>query len=367
MTVVAKIVIEEYYAKKPDYSYFHGCSTGGQQALMEAQRYPGDYDGILCGAPANNRTHLHAMFLWTYQLGKKYAPHLFSASIQDSIVAAVAKNFYGKNGGSPNDQFINDPRMVKNYPEELKKHLSPEQIELLCRFYTGPVNPRTGEAIYTPMPWGSETVSDGLFAALNGSLRPHFYPFLWAFGKDYDLMSFDFDRDFDYLDSIMAPALNANSPDLTAFSARGGKLLMYQGTADAIVPFQDAVNYYERVVAAQGGLKKTQSFFRYFIVPGMAHCGGGRGPCNIGQGIHSPESDAGSSIFVSLIKWVEEGTAPGKIAGASCGGENLSRPVFPYPFFPHLMKGKDPTKQESYKPVKHRRGNVVKPAKKYLE
>jgi feruloyl esterase len=367
MTVAAKEVIRKYYRKNPDYSYFAGCSTGGEQALMEAQRYPDDYNGILIGAPANNRTHLHTGFLWNYRVTNETPDTRFTKEQITSITNAVLSANVGKDGGHSGDNFLTDPRMAKFDINALDTCLSKKQLEALKKIFSGPVNPVTGESIYTPIPLGSESVGSGI-AAQQGDQYQH-YPFRWVWGLDFDFRQFDFNKDMDKVDSILAPILNANNPDLEPVRKAGGKLLMYTGTVDPLVQFQDAVNYFERVVAAQGSIEKTQDFFRYFIVPGMDHCGGGPGLSDIGQNIspYKPQ-DSEHSLFISLIKWVEEGIAPDHIIATAykTGGIRFQRPVFPYPKFPHYIGG-DPALPANYQGVEHERGMVVMPGPAYLK
>jgi feruloyl esterase len=367
MTVVAKAVIKAYYGVDPAYSYFYGCSTGGQQAMMEAQRYPEDYNGILAGAPANNRTHLHTMFLWNNQLGLKYPQHRFTQQQARTVTEAVIAGNVGKDGGCPDDGFLTDPRLATFRPEVLEGVLSPGQIELLKQIYAGPVNPATGEQIYTSLPLGGESSGNGLYEQTGEGIRYHLYPFRWVYGVDYDYTRFDFNRDMDDTDAKLASLLNANDPNLEPFRAAGGKLIIYHGTADAIVPMQDAVNYYERVIInEQGSLEQTQTFFRLFLVPGMDHCGGGAGPSAIGQGIASPSEDSQYNIFAALIKWVEAGTAPKEVIGTGVkNNTQFQRPIFPYPQFPHYIEGQDPLLPTSYQAVTHERGRVLVPAARY--
>jgi feruloyl esterase len=248
--------------------------------------------------------------------------------------------------------------------------LNPGQQEVLENIYRGPVNPVTGEAIYTSFPLGSEYIGSGLLLQQSVSAKSLFYQFFWLWGTNVDLLSFDFDKDVARMDSILAPILNANNPDLNPFKKKGGKLLMYTGTADPLVPFQDAVNYYDRVIAAQGSLNTTQSFFRYFLIPGMEHCGGGPGLTDFGQGLPmrsvlSEEQD----ILTALMSWVEKGKAPDKMIASRYKKDSneveASRPVFPYPQFPHYMGG-DPSLPSSYNPEVHERGLVTVPADQYL-
>jgi len=419
MTVVAKDLIKSYYGLSPRFSYFIGCSTGGQQALMTAQRYPDDYNGILAGAPANNRTHLHAMFLWNYKLGLE-GLHLTRKQVESLSLLVILEN-RGKDGGYSGDDFLTDPRLAVFDPEklftetrysffpirnlttttsssdynsdQLDNLINIAQIQLLKKMYSGPVNPRTGEQIYTSMPLGSESAGGGLFDQSGEGVRYHLYPFRWVYGLDFDsknfatsedkdrlnaenfdlskdlnnvnAINFDFADDLQRVDSILAPILNANDPNLNAMKVSGGKIIMYSGLADPLVPPQDAIHYYERVIESLGGsLESTQTFFRFFLVPGMHHCGGGPGPCHIGQGISSLTEDSEHNIFRSLVKWVEEGIAPEQIIGSAYDGNGalrFRRPIYPYPLFPHYIEGENPHLPTSYKGVAHERGKVAIP------
>lgn len=373
MTVIAKQLIREYYGKAPVYSYFQGCSTGGQQAMSEAQRYPEDYDGILAGAPANNRTHLHTMFLWCHALCNEDPELLFTMEQLQKITETVVRRNVGKDGGAPTDHFLTDPRMATVDVNEFRPFLSAKQIEILAKILDGPTNPNTGERIYCPYPLGSEDKPLGQeYFQKESEVEGTLYPFIWAFGKDFDFRKFDFDRDMAKVDAMLAPILNANDPDLTPLKNRNGKIIMYTGTCDAIVPFQDAINYYERVVDKVGSLEDTQDFFRYFIIPGMNHCGGGPGSNDIGQSCPSSSNpDCQQDVLTLLMNWVEKNEVPEQMIATrykdgSDGVIEMQRPVYPYPDFPEYVQG-DPAAPQNYKRVTHPRGNVPVPADKYLK
>ncbi len=369
MTIVAKILVKMFYGKEQHHAYFVGCSTGGQQGLMEAQRFPNDYNGIVAGAPANNRTHLHTSFLWNYVAANKNGKALFSQEELAHISKKVIGHYIAKSGGAPGDNFLTDPGRVNVNIDSLFKCmsnsgdtcLSEEKIIALKKIYGGPVNPRTKEQIYTSFPVGSESIGGGLaLQQTSGGADALFYLFKWAFGKDFDPMKFDFDKDLAKLDSILSPLLNANNPDLSAYKKNGGKILMYTGTADPLVPYQDAVNYYQRVVKNQRGLKQTQAFFRYYLLPGMAHCAGGPGL-----------NAFSANILTDLVSWVENGKAPNEIIAEAwncCdikGPPRLKRPVYPYPKFPHYIGG-DVNSASSYTGVEHIGVKLQLPASKYL-
>ena len=370
MTAAAKKIIEVYYNRPARYAYFRGDSTGGQQALMEAQRYPKDYNGIIAGVPANNRTLLHTAFLWNLKaLNQEPESALLPEQIALLTKAMVAKRTE-KDGGAREDNFFSDPRscdieldsLLKDIP--LKEH----QIAALKKIYSGPVNPRTGEQIYTPIPYGSENSPSGLLYQQDPDRCPDtlLYLFRWVFGNNFDWKQFDFDRDLDVLQQRLAPILNANNPDLGELKKAGGKILMYSGAADPLVPYQDALNYYERVIEAQHGLEPTQEFFRYFLVPGRCHGEeGSPGFSSISSGIE------GESLLSAMVSWVEEGKAPDRLMATAYQDGSPSkeitavRPVYPYPKFAEYAGG-DPSLTSSYKAVEHPRGKVIKPADRYL-
>lgn len=374
MTIVSKAIIEIYYRKSAHHFYFMGCSTGGQQALMEAQRYPYDYNGIIAGAPGNNRTHLHTFFIWNLLANNQDSGRaIISQKKMALLTKLVIHNCAGKDGGAPGDNFLTDPRICKFDFETLSKCsnetesdscFSSAEIAALKKMYDGPINPRTGEKIYTPFPLGGTSLEETSF---------HLYPFKWVFGKDYDYKNFDFDHDMAKVDSVLGPLLNANNPKLDQMKNHGGKILMYAGTYDQLVPFQDALNYYERVIEAQHGLKQTQDFFRFFPVPGMGHCGGGPGLNDFGQGLtQNVKQDGEHDILTALVNWVEKGIAPEKIIATAfncCDTVNkirFQRPIYPYPKFPNYIGG-DINSSSSYQGIDHPRGEVLKPDQLYLK
>jgi len=381
MTVVAKQIIQAFYGKPPGYSYFTGGSTGGQQGLMEAQRYPEDYDGILVNAPANNRTNLHMAFIWNW-LALTQDP---DAGFDDQQGAAVTEQIlaqYGAEGGCiPGDQFLGQPDRITVNTDIFKenKRLNAAQIRALNTIYNGPVNPETGERIFAPliMP-GSERYSLGLAAQSEKDqfAKGFLYPFRWIFGIDYDFTKFDFNRDVDKVNEQLAPILNANDANLQDFKKNGGKIIMLHGTADPIIPYTDSLQYYERVIEAQNGLENTQSFFRYFIIPGLAHVVDGPGVQDIAIGVRATPKDREHDALTALSVWVEEGIAPERLLPVAFKDGSLQngiimdeyeyeRPVYAYPCRAVYESG-DPNEPERYKKENHIVGHLPKPAPKYL-
>jgi feruloyl esterase len=333
MTVAAKQIIRAYYGKEPELSYFVGCSTGGQQGLVEAQRFPDDYDGILAGAPANNRTRLHMGFLWDFTAARRN-PESFIPASKLPLISEAVLNTCTAQKAAASDRFLSNPIDCQWNPQALlcKAGDSPgcltqEQIETVRDLYGGPVNPVTHKPIYPGLLRGSEFDWSYLMPP---SREPRFDSlFKWTFGATWDWRTFDFNRDVAAVDARMAPMLNATDPDLHAFKARGHKLIVYHGWADVVVPSLESINYYVAVENAQtteaasrhrGTLEDTQEFYRLFMVPGMAHCSGG-------TGLNSVDA------FGSLELWVERGVAPEKIVAKRIekGVTQMARPICPYP------------------------------------
>ena len=194
------------------------------------------------------------------------------------------------------------------------------------RIYEGAKNPRTGEQIFSGWPRGSEGFGDNAMQSWRQyimdpqePMRVGFFKYFLFHDPNWDPRTIDYDRDLAYAEQKM-PWMSAVEKDLTPFKKRGGKLLMYTGWADPVVPPQDTVAYYDAVVKTMGGLEKTREFYRFFLAPGMGHCAGGPGPNQF-------------DTLTALEQWVERGVAPEKmIASHSTGGKvDRTRPLCLYP------------------------------------
>jgi feruloyl esterase len=333
MTVAAKEIIRAYYGREPERSYFYGCSTGGEQAMMEAQRFPDDYDGIVAGAAANNRTRLHMEIFWAYAAGARNPSDRIPAAKLPLITDAVL-NACPKAKTVATDAFLSRPEDCSWDPASLQcaagggsDCLSVTEVATVRNLYKGPRNPATHESIYPGVPRGSEF---GWTDAMPQAARaPYDSLFKWVFGADWNWRSFDFNQDVATVDARLAPAVNATSPDLSTFKAHGHKLIAYHGTADWLVPPQGSIDYYRTVLDAQAAPaaldkqskeEETETFFRLFMVPGMAHCSGGPG-LNTGD------------FLQSLELWVEKGIAPAQIPARRVEKDTtvMTRPLCPYP------------------------------------
>lgn len=333
MTVAAKSLIKEKYGKSPDFSYFIGASTGGQQALMLAQRYPNDYDGIIAGVPANNRVFLHTYFIWNHNVlvGEDGTPSFTKEEVE--AVTASAVRFFQLNGdGCRGDNFISFPWLGEDTVERFIDFLRAEnsftekQLSALFKLYDGPKDTVSGKRIYNGMPIGSEKFGCGIMDC-QGKEAPHYYPFVWTFGAEYKGDGFDFSLDMAEVDRKLSNELNANSCDLSDFRDGGGKLIMFSGSADPCVPYPDAIRYCERVNKLHGGYDKTSEFYRYFLMPGRNHGDGGDG-----SNSESGEINGRWDLLDVLRDWRENGKAPEYLTAKRCeqGQIKWSRKVYPY-------------------------------------
>lgn len=352
MTRVAKAVIAAYYSKPPEHSFFAGCSGGGREALMEAQRYPEDYDGILAGAPGNDFTALLATFAYDTQLLTMDSASFIPPAKIPTIAAAVGTACDEMDG--VHDGILNDPRQCHFDPatiqckgEDSDKCLTSAQVTVLKKLYAGMLDSK-GRLVYPgylpgaeegqgggpggwevwitgPAPGNSSTAS---FA--NGFFSD------FVFGKsDWDYKTFKVDADLKAANERTAHALNATDPDLKAFKARGGKLVLYHGWNDPAITPLSTIDYYESVVKKLGQ-KDVDSFVRLYMVPGLQHCLGGPGPDSFGAAYDLKFDDPQHSMDASLEQWVENGVAPSTIIASKFEGQDethakMTRPLCPYP------------------------------------
>jgi feruloyl esterase len=362
-TVAAKAIIKAFYRRGPEFSYFYGCSQGGHHGLMEAQRYPDDYDGIVAGAFAGiDWTALMFGELWTgVNSSVKGAAFDLPQTQLNLVTNAVVKQCGTQDGGVASDPFLNDPRDCHFDPSVLQCKsgqdpstcLTASQLQAVQAIYQGASNPRTHQQIWPGFLPGSETfwreVLVGNPNAPGGSSASFFKDGVFAGQSGFSYLSINFDSDVALTNNKPAgsgetwqEALDANNPDLGAFKRHGGKLLMYHGYADPFVTPLGSLDYYTAMVGANGhgleAVKQTQSFARLFMAPGVTHCGGGpganvfNGPDNLG----GPE-DSDHDVFLALRQWVEDSMAPKRIIGTKYVGDNpangiaFTRPMCPYP------------------------------------
>jgi feruloyl esterase len=361
-TTAAKAIIDAYYGRNAAYSYFTGCSKGGQQALIEAQRFPADYDGIVAGDAANFWTHQMASEVWNGVVTSSPDTNLPQEKLQ-LIQDAVMSVCDAQDGIA--DGIISDPMRCHFDPKKLLcksgdsgNCLTAAQVSAVEKIYGGPVNPRTGQKLYPGLYPGGELgwgKNGGQMvinrAATSGVSSSDFFRYALFRNPDWEFRTFDFDHDLQTADEKLGPITNATDPDLKEFRKLGHKLIYYHGATDPLIPAQNGIDYYEKVIAAEKGLDHTQEFFRAFLVPGLYHCAGGPGATSFGTSLAAasePQMDADHDILNSVARWVERGVAPAKIIASKYVDNNpakgiaLQRPLCAYPEVARYKGSGDP-------------------------
>lgn len=351
MTVTGKAVAEAFYGAPPRRAYYTGCSTGGQEGLIEALYYPRDYDGVLVGAPVINRTWGHAAVLWN-DLAANLKPGHRLSDVKLRLLSAAALQRCGAAGsGVAGDPFIGDPKACHFDPAVLTCRagdrddcLTAAEVATARAFYSGPTD-GAGRPLFHGWLPGSEATGhfDWKFLQSRPNGQPPFVSlFKWVFGPDWDWSGFEVRRDMAKVDAALGPIVNdATRGSLRAFRARGGKLIIYHGWADSLVPPGQTVAFYEKAVREAGGLEQAQSFARLFMAPGFSHCAGGPGPdvfnSATGSAVPPPSTTPQHDLFAALTEWVEAGRAPRQVIstryveGSPARGVGMQRPLCAYP------------------------------------
>lgn len=350
MTLTGKAIAKAFYGRAANRSYYTGCSTGGQQGLIEALYYPQDYEGILIGAPVINRTWGHAAVAWDYAAANRMPGSLLSDAKLRLLNTAATASCNARGYGVPGDAFITDPLSCTFDPGELAcrgadtgQCLTSAEVATARAFYAGPTT-RDGRAAFFGWPLGSEAPGrfgwSFLQTAANG--QPQFAGlFKWVFGAAWDWRGFDLDRDMPIVDARLGADVNdATRGNLRAFTALGGKLIIYHGLADSLVPPAQSVAFYERQARVFGGMDRLRRSARLFMVPGMMHCAGGSGPDvfnSLSGGPARPPADSSSDdLFSALVDWRDRGRPPERVIATKFGAGNpapieMQRPLCPYP------------------------------------
>ncbi|MGH8237440.1 MAG: tannase/feruloyl esterase family alpha/beta hydrolase, partial [Steroidobacteraceae bacterium] len=334
----ALALIHAYYGAAAHHRYFAGCSNGGRQALIAAQRFADDWDGILAGAPALDWSRQLASFAWMQHALRNDSESWISPAKLPAIQRA-ALDSCGPAArvvdGVPLDprECRFDPAALKCKGEEASQCLTAKQAVALSRIQQGPRDPATGAHLYfgfeptaaaLPENWERWILNVDATAPAQLKLGEQFFRNMVFAEAEWRLADFDAARDFALAQTTqtagqpLSRVLNATDADLTHARQRGTKLLMYFGWADALISPRAAVAYYEKTIERTGDLQKTQAFFRLFMVPGMTHCQGGPGPNAFGQSALTPglSEDAEHDMRRALEAWVERGIAPRKIIAA---------------------------------------------------
>jgi Tannase and feruloyl esterase len=347
MTVIGKATVKAFYGDAPQRAYFSNCSNGGRQALMEAQRYPDDYDGILAGAPANYWTHLLASALYDAQTTTLDPASYIPAGKIPTIAKAVNDSCDAKDGVA--DGVLNDPRQCHFDPASLlckaadsDACLTQPQVTALKNLYAG-AHDSKGNQIFPGFLPGGEEGGGGWSLWITGTGPGK--SLLFAFGggffsdmvynkADWDYKKTNLDKAVATADKKFAGVLNATDTNLKPFESHGGKLIIYHGWNDAAISALNSINYYQNVQSKMGK-QEADSFLRLFMVPGMQHCGGGPGPDVFGQLGFSTSNDPQHDMYLALEQWVEKGAAPTTVIATKQPGEGSSvkvtRPLCAYP------------------------------------
>jgi hypothetical protein len=321
--VASKAAIHAFYGKPAAYSYFGSASNGGRAGLMEAQRFPEDYDGLQLGTPAFDGTATVFFWAWLEQQFRKPGARILPAKLR-AIAAASLQSCDAIDG--LRDGLIDDPRRCHVMPEKLLCHgpetdkcLTAPQVASLKAIYDGPktIDP-DGYPYYGYMPgselnWQPWLIADGESWAMK--FVNEFQRYLMTGDPNWTLDRFELNRDAPAAFAAMNVAYQALDVDLSKFAARGGKIILYHGWGDEAISPRYSIDYYERV-RAKVGAATAANFFSIYMVPGLAHSFRGRGPNVFGQ-LMPPMAGASPSdnIGAALEQWVEKGIAPGAIIG----------------------------------------------------
>ena len=321
MAAVSKKLINAFYDRAPRLSYWNGCSTGGRQGLMSAQRFPEDFDAILAGAPANYHSHLHSNDLVNAVPALNTPGGLLPQAKLEMLNKAVLNACDATDGLK--DGLLTEPRSCKFDPATLvckgadaDSCLTPVQVDSVKRMYA-PSKFSDGTMIFPGKAYGSET---SWTAVVSTATQPIFVAtgsFQLAYqDPNWDWKKFDIDRDVKFVNEKTG-FINAVDPDLSKFRARGGKILMYHGWNDTAISPENSINYYNSVQAKMG---RNQDVLRLFMMPGMAHCRGGQGPDQV-------------NFMAALERWREQGIEPKVLTATKTRGANvdMTRPICAVP------------------------------------
>jgi feruloyl esterase len=333
MTVHSKTLIKSFYDQSPRLSYYNGCSTGGRQGLMAAQRYPEDFDGIIAGAPANDHLYLHAADMVRMVAIFKDPAGLVPKAKQEMLAKAAMNACDAQDGVK--DSLITNPMSCKFDPAVLQCKagdaadcLTTKQVATVKQIYASVKNSK-GELIFPGYAYGGEAAynymrgitgppgeTDINTNPVPNDLQLGTFRYLAHQDANWDWKTFNIDTDL-ALARKMGGDIDAVSTDMSAFKNRGGKLLLFHGWADPAIQPEHSVNYFNSVLGKMG--KNQDNWMRLFMVPGMGHCSGGAGPNQL-------------DWVGTLETWREKGQAPDSIIGKGKIGETpMARPVCPHP------------------------------------
>src|SRR5262245_38952617 len=323
MSVIGRQLVAAFYGQAPTRSYWFGCSTGGRQGLMMAQRYPEDYDGIVAGAPAIHWDRFQAALIWPQVVMFRETGGPIAKARLDRATRAAVAACDAQDGVA--DGVIDDPRTCRFDARALQcganagdaECLSEKEAIAIDRIWEGPV--LGGRRLWVGQTRGTDL---GALGGPNpfpiGVAQPRYWVY---FDPGWNWQTLDYDNYPSFFDQTVArvgPIMATDNPDLSRFRDRGGKLILWHGFADQLIMPGGTIEYYERVTKQVGG--DVSSFARLFMAPGVAHCRGGDGP-------------APTNLLESVVDWVEKGTAPATITASRPlpAGGTRTRPLCPYP------------------------------------
>jgi feruloyl esterase len=386
VATAAKTLSQAFYDKPVAHSYFEGCSNGGRQAMMMAQNYPQLFDGIVAGAPSMFYPDVLFWLNWTGEALTPVfqGPASISPEKRTLITQRVMQKCDAVDGLA--DGQITDPRACSFDIDTMGPagdgSLTAPELAAVKKMYSGTINEVTGEQRYAGAKLGSEADFSPLFAD-NGGYGPfighYVYSENWTLAEWRDKINYS--SVYDHAKAVLSPVTAAPSPDIRAFTSRGGKIIQYHGWNDSVVPPDGSLAYFFALTqfekhghhkdksfdkkiekldpkhvaetAEQYG-DKVRRYHRLFMLPAVSHCGGGTGPSSIGGGAPEPLAafrNAEHHTVSAVIKWVEQGVAPEKIVATRFGTGGVvvqQRPVCPYPA-QAVYKGGDTNAASSFK------------------
>jgi feruloyl esterase len=324
MAVKGKAIIKAFYGEEPKYSYWNGCSAGGRQGLKEAQMYPADFDGIIAGSPGLNWTGRSAQAVWIAQATHKdeasFVPNTKFAAIHNAALEACDAKDGVKDGVIDDPTRCNfDPKTIECQGADAPTCLTAAQVETVRKIYSSVINPRTRQEIFPGHEPGSEMGWNTMASANPFGLGTDLFKYVVYKDANWDYKTFDFDAGWEATRKT-AGDLDAMDANIKPFLSRGGKMIQYHGWADPQIAPRSSVNYYKAVLESQGGASQVMGSYRLFMVPGMAHCGGGDGTSTF-------------DMLTALEQWVEARKAPDRIEASRTrdGKVDRTRPLCPYP------------------------------------
>lgn len=355
--VVSKEIIRQYYGKASEYSYFKGCSTGGGQGMMEAQRYPDDFDGIVTGAPAFNRTAYSAEFVQNAQAAYPDPTQLASSIISSDNLKLLDKMIMSQCDALDGltDGILNDPRECKFDFDQLPMVTDDQirngsftaiQLDAVKAVYAGVADQE--KQIYPGFPFGNESERGAWpqwivgpneqtmasnFPSIQFAIGTEMFKYIIMKDPNWDYSKYDFSN-FSAQSKLASSLLDATSTNYEGFKSSGGKMIIYHGWSDYALSAFATINHYEAARKVDDGI---HNYIRLFLLPGVLHCKGGPGP--------------DSADWLELIRdWVENGNAPERVIMTKWkeGSKVMQRPVFPYPRKTVYKGSGDPSKEFNF-------------------